>query len=211
MPEVLGHRSRFGSRSTATGIVSPKSINNKSPRESPLEGSACGACELRSNSSECQRASNPQARHAFCTTSTRAHRREHAEESPPRRARRCSPPGTTERLADEPRHMERPILPILDHSRRGSGRGGRGGRGGPGGRGGRGRPGGRGGPANRRISPSVRQPSPAPHRVVPPLPSRRADRSGVQLVERLLHPARSETRRSSRRTTPPSYPPTSAT
>jgi len=45
----------------------------KSPKESLLEGSACGACELRSNSSERQRASNPQAGHAFCTTSARAH------------------------------------------------------------------------------------------------------------------------------------------
>jgi hypothetical protein len=36
-------------------------IYKKSPKEGSFEGSACGACELRSNSSECQRASNPQA------------------------------------------------------------------------------------------------------------------------------------------------------
>ena len=70
----------------------------KSPKESSLEGSACGACELRSNSSERQRASNPQAGHAFDTTSTRARRGEphparhgndprSAASQPPRRRR----------------------------------------------------------------------------------------------------------------------------
>ena len=44
-------------------------IKHKSSKENSFEGSACGACELRSNSSERQRASNPQAGHAFCTTS----------------------------------------------------------------------------------------------------------------------------------------------
>ena len=44
-------------------------ITHKSLKESSFEGSSCGACELSSNLQFRQRASNPQAGHAFCTTS----------------------------------------------------------------------------------------------------------------------------------------------
>jgi hypothetical protein len=78
LPAGARHSCEEGDEAHARGhaFALSETIRKNSSKKSSFEGSACGACELRSHSSECQRASNPQAGHAFCATSARARREE---------------------------------------------------------------------------------------------------------------------------------------